>query len=96
MATALLGSSAAGLHSLVARLLGLPTRTTTPHGPAHTLCPLSEPDPPTAAGIPTDHVLPDDPTCRPLIQRYAADQAAFFADFAAAYDKMASLGARWA
>lgn len=49
-----------------------------------------------AAGIATDHVLPDDPTCRPLIQRYAADQPAFFQDFAAAYLKMTALGARWA
>jgi L-ascorbate peroxidase len=46
-------------------------------------------------GLQSDHVLPDDPTCRPLIQRYAGDQAAFHADFAAAYLKLTSLGARW-
>ena len=48
------------------------------------------------AGIPTDHVLPDDPTCAPLIREYADDQARFFADFAEAYVKMTGLGARWA
>jgi L-ascorbate peroxidase len=40
-------------------------------------------------------VLPDDPTLRPLIERYAADQRAFFDDFAAAYVQMVALGARW-
>lgn len=48
------------------------------------------------AGIATDHVLADDPTCRPLIQRYAADQPAFFRDFAAAFEKMSCVGAQWA
>lgn len=47
-------------------------------------------------GIPTDHVLADNPELRPHIQRYADNQDAFYADFAAAYAKMASLGARWA
>jgi L-ascorbate peroxidase len=48
------------------------------------------------AGIATDHVLADDPTCRPLIQRYAADQPAFFRDFAAAFEKMSCVGVQWA
>ena len=48
------------------------------------------------AGIPTDHVLPDDPTCLPFIERYAADQQAFFQDFAVAYLQLANMGARWA
>ncbi|KAI7836016.1 hypothetical protein COHA_010100 [Chlorella ohadii] len=47
-------------------------------------------------GIPTDHVLPDNPTCRPFIEEYAADQQLFFRDFAAAFAKMTELGARWA
>lgn len=47
-------------------------------------------------GIPTDHVLPDDPTCLPFIERYAADQQAFFQDFAVAYLQLANMGARWA
>lgn len=47
-------------------------------------------------GIPTDHVLADNPELRPHIQRYADSQEAFFTDFAAAYAKMAVLGARWA
>ncbi|PSC70734.1 L-ascorbate peroxidase 6 [Micractinium conductrix] len=47
-------------------------------------------------GIPTDHVLPTSAALRPIIQRYADDEPAFFRDFAAAYVKMAGLGARWA
>ncbi|KAL4857580.1 putative L-ascorbate peroxidase 6 [Chlorella vulgaris] len=47
-------------------------------------------------GIATDHVLADDPTCRPLIQRYAADQPAFFRDFASAFEKMSCVGVQWA
>ena len=50
---------------------------------------------PLGAGIPSDHVLPDDPTCLPIIQRYAADQPLFFDHFAAAYVKMTNLGAAW-
>lgn len=52
--------------------------------------------PSAAAGIPTDHVLPDSPACRPFIEEYAADQQLFFRDFAAAFAKMTELGARWA
>lgn len=51
---------------------------------------------PGGAGIPTDHVLPDDPTCQPIIREYAADQDRFFRDFAEAYVKMTTLGAHWA
>ncbi len=47
------------------------------------------------AGIPTDHVLPDDPTCLPIIKEYAADQGLFFRDFTAAYLKATGLG-QWA
>ena len=46
-------------------------------------------------GLPSDRVLPDNPSCRPVIEEYAADQQLFFDDFAAAYVKMCSLGARW-
>lgn len=46
-------------------------------------------------GIPSDHVIADDSECLPFIRRYADDQAAFFADFAAAYVKLAGLGATW-
>jgi L-ascorbate peroxidase len=47
-------------------------------------------------GLASDHVLPDDPTCRPIIERYARDEAAFRTDFASAYVKLTSLGATWA
>jgi L-ascorbate peroxidase len=47
-------------------------------------------------GLPSDHVLPDDPTCRPLIAVFAADQKVFFDDFAAAYTKLTMSGANWA
>lgn len=43
-------------------------------------------------GLPSDHVLPDNDRCRPAIQQYAADQTAFFDDFAAAYLKLTTLG----
>ena len=43
-------------------------------------------------GIPSDHVLPDDPTCRPIIEKYALDQGIFHRDFADAYLKLTSLG----
>ena len=43
-------------------------------------------------GIPTDHVLPDDATCRPWIEKYAGDGELFFNDFSAAYIKLSSLG----
>lgn len=62
--------------------------------PAERTC--APPNAATAAGIPTDHVLPDNPTCRPFIEEYAADQQLFFRDFAAAFAKMTELGARWA
>ena len=46
-------------------------------------------------GLPSDHVLPDDPECQPVIKMYAADQARFYKDFAAAYQKLTMLGAEW-
>lgn len=46
-------------------------------------------------GLPSDHVLPDDSDCKPVIQMYAADQKLFFKDFADAYVKLTMLGAQW-
>lgn len=46
-------------------------------------------------GLPSDHVLPDDPECREYIGQYASSQDKFFDDFAAAYTKLTSLGASW-
>lgn len=46
-------------------------------------------------GLPSDHVLPDDAECQPVIKMYAADQSRFFTDFAAAYQKLTMLGAEW-
>mmetsp|Transcript_2616 Transcript_2616/g.4455 ORF Transcript_2616/g.4455 Transcript_2616/m.4455 type:complete len:331 (+) Transcript_2616:31-1023(+) len=43
-------------------------------------------------GLPSDHVLPDDPEFAPMIQEYAVDQALFFKDFSAAYVKLSELG----
>lgn len=59
--------------------------------------PWLDPKDPMAAmiGLPSDHVLPDDPECLPIIQRYASDQAAFFSAFSEAYVKMTNLGATW-
>ena len=47
-------------------------------------------------GLASDHVLPDDPPSRAWIDKYAADQALFFKDFAAALVKLGSQGATWA
>lgn len=46
-------------------------------------------------GLPSDHVLPDDAECRPVIQEYASSQQRFFQDFGSAYVKLTSLGAQW-
>lgn len=43
-------------------------------------------------GLPSDHILPEIEACVPAIQQYASDQAAFFDDFASAYNKLTSLG----
>jgi L-ascorbate peroxidase len=46
-------------------------------------------------GLPSDHVLPDDPECRVFIDAYAADQELFFKDFTVAYQQLVNLGAVW-
>jgi len=43
-------------------------------------------------GIASDHVLPDDAVCRPLIQNYAKDKELFYNDFVKSYQKLSSLG----
>ena len=47
-------------------------------------------------GLPSDKALAEDSVALSWIRRYAEDEAAFFDDFAAAYVKMGTLGARWA
>jgi cytochrome c peroxidase len=42
--------------------------------------------------LPTDVALLSDPKFRPFVDHYAADEEAFFADFAQAYGKLLSLG----
>jgi len=49
----------------------------------------------THIGLPSDHVLPDDLECKPIIEEFAKDQPAFHREFADAYVKMTTLGARW-
>lgn len=46
-------------------------------------------------GLPSDHILPGDPECHPLLAMYAGNQPRFFQDFTSAYIKMTALGARW-
>ncbi|KAL6764688.1 putative L-ascorbate peroxidase 6 [Haematococcus lacustris] len=46
-------------------------------------------------GLPSDHVLPDDPELLPMIQAYADDQALFFNDFQLAFQKLSELGTGW-
>ena len=43
-------------------------------------------------GLPSDHALAGSAECKPVIERYAASQAAFHSDFAAAFTKLANLG----
>lgn len=43
-------------------------------------------------GIASDHVLPDDPTCRPIIQEFAANGDAFYEAFSQGYAKLTQLG----
>lgn len=43
----------------------------------------------------TDDVLVKDDAFRPYVQKYAADQSAFFADYAEAALKLSELGVEW-
>ena len=43
-------------------------------------------------GLPSDHVLVDDPECLAAVEAFAADQGVFFREFAAAYAKLTDLG----
>ncbi|KIZ04422.1 hypothetical protein MNEG_3533 [Monoraphidium neglectum] len=43
-------------------------------------------------GLPSDHALPEDPRTLEVIQEYARDQAAFFDDFSAAFQKLCATG----
>ncbi|GKV30142.1 hypothetical protein SLEP1_g38998 [Rubroshorea leprosula] len=42
--------------------------------------------------LPTDKALLEDPVFRPLVEKYAADEDAFFADYAESYLKLSELG----
>nr|VDC65166.1 unnamed protein product [Brassica rapa] len=42
--------------------------------------------------LPSDKALLDDPVFRPLVEKYAADEEAFFADYAEAHLKLSELG----
>lgn len=43
-------------------------------------------------GLPSDHALPLDPSCREIIERFSKDQTAFFEAFVASYIKMVGFG----
>ena len=45
--------------------------------------------------LPTDAALHDDPEFRKYFERYAADQASFFADYAAAHVRLSELGSKF-
>lgn len=49
----------------------------------------------THIGLPSDHALPEDPECLPIIREYARDEAAFRRDFAQAYRKLVATGVAW-
>ncbi|CAI9297874.1 unnamed protein product [Lactuca saligna] len=42
--------------------------------------------------LPTDKAVLDDPVFRPLVEKYAADEDAFFADYAISHMKLSELG----
>ncbi|KAG8387739.1 hypothetical protein BUALT_Bualt02G0052700 [Buddleja alternifolia] len=42
--------------------------------------------------LPSDKALLSDPSFRPLVEKYAADEDAFFADYAVAHQKLSELG----
>ncbi|KAF3670924.1 L-ascorbate peroxidase, cytosolic [Capsicum annuum] len=44
--------------------------------------------------LPSDKALLDDPVFRPLVEKYAADEDAFFADYAEAHLKLSELGCK--
>jgi L-ascorbate peroxidase len=43
-------------------------------------------------GLKSDRILPDDPTCRPIIEAYAKSNELFLEQFSSAYTKMTFLG----
>eukprot|EP00490_Sorites_sp_Unknown_P026385 CAMPEP_0114654862 /NCGR_PEP_ID=MMETSP0191-20121206/10725_1 /TAXON_ID=126664 /ORGANISM="Sorites sp." /LENGTH=319 /DNA_ID=CAMNT_0001870415 /DNA_START=76 /DNA_END=1035 /DNA_ORIENTATION=- len=45
--------------------------------------------------LPTDECLSTDPEFKKYFDKYAADQAAFFADYASAHKKLSELGCKW-
>ena len=45
--------------------------------------------------LPSDKALVDDPAMRPWVEKYAADEALFFKDFAAAFSKLLELGVKF-
>ncbi|GFR50939.1 hypothetical protein Agub_g13259 [Astrephomene gubernaculifera] len=83
-----------GAHTLGSKGFGDPVRFDNEYYTSLLRRPWTNPDDPMASmiGLPSDHVLPDDPDCLPYIRTYAEDQDAFFRDFAAAYVKMCALG----
>lgn len=45
--------------------------------------------------LPTDAAVFEDEGFRPFAEKYASDEAAFFADYAAAHKKLSELGVKW-
>lgn len=45
--------------------------------------------------FPTDVAVAEDPGFKPFFDKYAADQSAFFADYAKAHKKLSELGCKW-
>lgn len=50
---------------------------------------------PECVAFPTDRVLETDPGFKPYFDKYAASEAAFFADYAAAHKKLSELGSKF-
>jgi L-ascorbate peroxidase len=54
-----------------------------------------KPEPDQLIAFPTDLVLETDPGFKPYFDKYAASEAAFFADYAAAHKKLSELGSKF-
>jgi len=83
-----------GSHTLGSKGYGDPLTFDNSYYPALLAKPWNDPNNKMASmiGIPTDHVLPDDARCAPIIKEYADSQELFYRDFSDAYVKMTTLG----
>ena len=90
----------AGAHTIGGKGFGEPLRFDNSYFKTLLAAPWGDPRSPGAEqshiGLSSDRLLTLDPECKRWVEAYAADEALWFADFAAAYLKMGMAGARFA